>query len=120
MKNVVLALLAFGFIGALSTATLGPSRHVSVLSESHAAGPTLAADLGAVKSRGAFLLVEARFRRAQNGDMVKVLPISLKDGEAAAFSLPGYPEQTFRIKRAGATVLVEVKTGASLISRLLG
>lgn len=116
LRKTVLTGLALGVIMAMS-GTEWTSKHGV---HEPSAGPTLSADLGAIKEQGPYLHVEARFLRARSGDTVKVLPIALREGEQAAFSVPGYPEQTFRFERSGDAVVVTVNRGRSILARLFG
>ncbi|MEM1300925.1 MAG: hypothetical protein AAGH68_16775 [Pseudomonadota bacterium] len=116
LRKTVLTGLALGVIMAMSSADWTATD----VAQEPTAGPTLSADLGAFKEQGPYLHVEARFLRAQSGEPVKVLPIVLREGEQAAFSVPGYPEQTFRFERSGDAVVVTVNRGRSILARLLG
>lgn len=120
LRTLFLTALALGVVAALSTGKLGATSAAPSNDRYSAAGPTLSADLSAIKRDGPYLHVEARFQRAQSGDLVKVLPITLREGEQAAFSMPGFPEQTFRIERSGDQVVINVRTGRSILARVLG
>lgn len=117
LHKVALTGLALGVIIAMSGADWAAGKDGHGVDR---AGPTLAADLGEFKQQGPYLHVEARFLRTQSGEPVKVLPIALLEGEQAAFSVPGYPEQTFRFERTGDAVQVTVNTGRGILARILG